>query len=373
LRLVASDDIEPPVASSPSPADGTTACPRSISVKIADAGSGVSPADLRLTINGRTWTVADHALSWNAASGRLTWSLPEGLSLGADGARVSCCLAATDLAGNASPPLQWAFKLDYALDKEPPAAPVVSYLPALCADHNEFEADTGGWGDFWDTQVLRLARGGATGPGCAELRYLEGQDQSNGFVLVRDFGEGWRKFPMLRFRYRAVNAPGASLQVFGTTFDGYAEQWTPLGAFPIREEGWQSAELDLAQALDRINPSLQLHRVFLSLALPPDGALLVDDYAMYSQAATQAAFRWAAPASPSGIAGYSWVLDSSADTLPPERVLGSARRAEFTGLKPGRYVFHLRARDGAGNWGPASQVSFQLTEREPPVKSPGQR
>jgi hypothetical protein len=372
LRLVASDDTAPPVASSPAPADGATACPPTLSVKVTDVGSGVSPADLRLTINGRTWTVADDAVAWDAAAGQLTWSLPAGLSLGADGARVSCRLAAADLAGNAPAPLQWAFKLDYALDKEAPAAPVVSYVPARRADSNDFEADTGGWGNFLDSQVLRLADGGASGPGCVELRHL-GQYQSRGFVLVRDFGEGWREFPLLRFRYRAVHAPRASLQVFGTTFDGDAEQWTPLGTFPISGEEWLSAELDIAQALGRAAPSQDLHRIFLSVVLPPDGALLIDDYAMYSPAATQAAFRWAEPASPSGIAGYSWVLDSSADTVPPEKILGSALQAEFTGLKPGRHVFHLRACDGAGNWGPTSRVSCQLTEPVPPVESTGQR
>lgn len=366
-------DTEPPVASSPWPANGASACPRAISVKITDMGSGVSPADLRLTINGRTWTVADEALSWNAASGQLTWSLQAGLSLGANGSRVSCRLAATDLAGNALLPLEWAFTLDYALDREPPAAPVVSYVPARRADGNEFETGTGGWGNFWGCQVLRLAQGGTSGPGCAELRHLGGQEGGSCFALVRDFGESWRQFPMLRFRYRAVNAPHASLQVFGTTFNGDAEEWTPLGTFPISGGEWLSAELDLAQALRQTNPSLNLHRIFLSVALPPDGALRVDDYAMYSEAATRAAFHWAEPASRSGITGYSWVLDSSDDTLPLEKVRGSARYAEFTGLKPGRYVFHVRARDGAGNWGPASRVSIRLAEPVPPAKSAGQR
>ena len=192
-------------------------------------------------------------------------------------------------------------------------------------------------------------------------------------MLVRDFGEDWRQFPVVRFRYRAVNAPYASLQVFGTTFDGDAERWTPLGTFPVSGEEWLSAELDIAKALRRTNSSLEIHRIFLSVALPPDGALLVDDYAMYSEAATRAAFRWAEPSSPSGIAGYSWVLDSSDDTIPPEKIMGSARQAEFTDLKPGRYVFHLRARDGAGNWGPSSHVSFQLTAPVPALKSGGQQ
>ncbi|MHB8996555.1 MAG: hypothetical protein ACYC63_15020 [Armatimonadota bacterium] len=373
LRLVTDEDTQPPVASAPVPADGASACPRTISIKVADAGSGVSPADLRLTINGQSWSIADKALSWDATSGQLTWSLPAGLSLGADGSRVECRLTAGDLAGSALPALEWTFKLSHALGKEPPAAPVVSYVPARCADGNDFEEGTGGWGDFWNSQVLRLAQGGATGPGCAELRHLGGQDRDSGFVLVRDFGEDWRQFPVVRFRYRAVNAPYASLQVFGTTFDGNTERWTPLGTFPVSGEEWLSAELDIAKALRRTNQSLDIHRIFLSVTLPPDGALLVDDYAMYSEAATRAAFRWAEPSSQSGIAGYSWVLDSSDATMPPEKLMGSARQAEFTDLKPGRYVFHLRACDGAGNWGPASHVSFRLTEPAPAVKSAGQQ
>jgi len=83
---------------------------------------------------------------------------------------------------------------------------------------------------------------------------------------------------------------------------------------------------------------------------------------MYSPAATQAGFRWSAPASPSGIAGYSWVLDSASDTLPPETVMGAEPHTQFTDLSPGRYVFHLRARTNSAAWSPPSHVAFELTE-----------
>ncbi|MGI5817865.1 MAG: hypothetical protein ACOX9R_07175 [Armatimonadota bacterium] len=359
LRITAVEDAVPPVASAPTPADGERACPSSIFVPIHDEGAGVSPADLRLTINERTWTVADDELAWDAASGTLRWTLPAGLWLGDDRSRVRCRLDAADLAGNVMEPLEWAFTLDHALDDGPPSAPEVSYVPARSADRNDFEEGTGGWGNFVAGQVLRRAQGGATGPGCAELRHLGGR--GSGFVLVRDFGEDWREFPMVRFRYRAVNAPRAQLQVFGTTFDGTRDRWTPLGSLPVSGERWLTAELDIAQALRRTDPSLDLHRIFLSIDLPPDGALLVDDYAMHSQAATRAEFRWAAPASPSGIAGYSWVLDDADDTVPPEEILGTGLHAQFADLEPGRHVFHLRARDGAGNWGATTHLSFELT------------
>jgi len=360
VRLVAGDDTTPPVASSPSPADGAAACPSTISVTLADDSSGVSPADLRLGVNGNTWTIADEALSWDAKAGLLTWSLPPGVVFGPDGARVNCRLEAGDLAGNALEPLEWAFTLDYSLDDQPPAAPVVSYIPARAADANDFEQHTGGWGDFIDGQVVRRADGGATGPGCIELRHLATRRGGSGFVLVRDFGENWRESPIVRFRYRAVNAPRAGLQVSGTTFDGAHDLWTELATLPVTGQQWQTAEIDIAKALARTDPSLDIHRIFLNINLPPDGRLLIDDYAMYSPAATQAGFRWSAPASPSGIAGYSWVLHSASDTLPPEAVMGAEPRVEFTDLAPGRYVFHLRACTNSGAWSPPSHVAFEL-------------
>lgn len=369
VRLASSDDSTLPVASAATPANGARACPAAISATITDEGAGVSPADLRLTINGRTWSVADDELRWNAATGQLNWSLPAGLSLGDNGAQVQCRLEAADLAGNALKPLEWAFVLDYGMDQEPPAAPSVSYVPARQADGNDFETDSGGWGNFMDGQVLRMSEGGATGPGCLEIRHLASRGRGSAFVLVRDFGEAWRDFPMLTFRYRVVNARGAGLQVFGTTFDGDGDRWTPLATLPVGGGEWQRAEVDIARALAS---SQEIHRIFLSVDLPLDGALLVDDYAMYSAVTDRATFRWAAPASASGIKGYSWVLDSADGTMPPEKIRGTQLHADFQRLKPGRYVFHVRACDGAGNWGAASHVPIEIAPKpaEPDATAP---
>ncbi len=358
LRPVAREDTAPPVASAATPGDGAQACPDTIAVTVTDEGAGVSPADLALTVNGRRWTIADEALAWEPASGLLTWKLPTGELLGEDGARVRCRLDARDLAGHALAPLEWAFTLDRAADAEAPPAPIVSYVPANVADEDDFESDTGGWGNFVAGQVLRRVVGGATGPGCAELQHLGGR--GSGFVLARDFGDGWREHPVVHFRYRTDSPTRARLQVLGTTFDGSRDRWTELGTLPIFGNGWLTAELDVAQILARTSPSLDIHRIFLSIDLPSDGVLLVDDYAMYSQVASEAGFRWAAPSDPSGIAGYSWVLDAAADTVPPEKISGSGLSAQFTDLEPGRHVFHLRACDGAGNWGPPTHVPFDL-------------
>lgn len=48
----------------------------------------------------------------------------------ADWHAIPVRLRTRDLAGNAMEPLEWTWTLDYSLDQEPPAAPVVGYLPS---------------------------------------------------------------------------------------------------------------------------------------------------------------------------------------------------------------------------------------------------
>ena len=60
----------------------------------------------------------------------------------------------------------------------------------------------------------------------------------------------------------------------------------------------------------------------------------------------------AADGGPSGISAYSWSWDGSPDTLPPEAPTapGGALSASSPVLADGEWYFHVRARDGAGNW-----------------------
>jgi hypothetical protein len=244
-------------------------------------------------------------------------------------------------------------------DKEPPPAPVVSYFPSEALFVDTFERDTGMFGDFVSGQALRRAEGGATGPGCVELRDL-GLEGGRGYVLVRDLNPDWPRFPLIRLQYR-VEPPGpaASLILRGTTFDGTTDYWTPLGTFPGDRSGWQTAVVDIPKAL-AASPGLTLHRLFLDIAVAnPDGVILVDDCVMYSPKSIGARFAWGEPADVSGLRGYSWLLDHSDTTMPTERITGSGREAKFANLAPGHWCFHVRACDRAGNWGPAAHVPFE--------------
>ncbi len=213
------DDAIAPVISAPTPADGEAACARRIGATVTDEGVGVSPADLRLSVAGSMYTIADGSLDFDEVSGGLVWDAPAAVDLGGDGDAVACRLQALDLAGNAAAELAWTWRLDYSLDTDPPAAPVAGYLPARTMAADDFETNTGYWGNFVSAQVLRRAAGGAAAPGCIELRSLGGR-RAKGFALAADFGERWREFPVVRFNYRLEGARSATVRLFGTTFNG---------------------------------------------------------------------------------------------------------------------------------------------------------
>jgi hypothetical protein len=343
------------------PAAGEGAATRTITATITDVGAGVSPADLRLNVDETTYTIADAPLTFDESSGRLTWTAPGGFALGRDGDSIDCRLFAGDLAGNElHPPLSWEWRLDCSLDEEPPPPPVVSYWPSRPAAANDFERDAGTWGNFVSCQVLRRADGGATRPGCLELRDLR-ERGGTAYALIRDLPAGWQCSPMIRFRYRVDRAgAGGSLALRGTTFDGLSDQWTLLASLPSGD-GWQTACVNLGDALRAADPKLTMHRIFLDCRIPdPDGAILIDDFVLYSSASSDARFTWAPPPDASGITGYSWVLDQQDETVPDEVPEGDASEAEFGDLASGHWCFHVRARDAAGNWGPPAHVPFDV-------------
>ena len=63
------------------------------------------------------------------------------------------------------------------------------------------------------------------------------------------------------------------------------------------------------------------------------------------------AFAWQAP-DPGNVRGYSFSLDRTRESEPDATVDTTSPRAVFGHVADGEWFFHVRARDGAGNWGP---------------------
>jgi hypothetical protein len=81
---------------------------------------------------------------------------------------------------------------------------------------------------------------------------------------------------------------------------------------------------------------------------------------------TSLTFTWAAPSDASGISGYSAVFDDIQNTIPPASNPTTATSASFSGIGDGTHYFHLRALDGAGNWG-SSYLFTLLVDSSAPV------
>ncbi len=82
-------------------------------------------------------------------------------------------------------------------------------------------------------------------------------------------------------------------------------------------------------------------------------------------ASANPAFTWTPPADASGIAGYSYLLDQNAISLPDESSDTQTGSASWTGLTDGIWYLHVRAVDGAGNWGAAAHRAIRIDTAAP--------
>jgi len=73
-------------------------------------------------------------------------------------------------------------------------------------------------------------------------------------------------------------------------------------------------------------------------------------------------FAWTSPSDPSGIYGYSYTLDHSSSTTPNTVRDTTGNSKSYTNLAYGIWYFHVRARDNAGNWGPADHYKIMIED-----------
>jgi hypothetical protein len=76
-------------------------------------------------------------------------------------------------------------------------------------------------------------------------------------------------------------------------------------------------------------------------------------------------FSWSTPPDLSGVIGYSFVLDKSSSTIPDTTIDTTANSISYTDLEDGIWYFHIRAKDRAGNWGPASHYRIKIDTTPP--------
>ncbi len=68
---------------------------------------------------------------------------------------------------------------------------------------------------------------------------------------------------------------------------------------------------------------------------------------------------------PSGIIGYSYLLDHNPLSIPSDAIIDKTVKIEFHNLDDGIWYFHCRAKSGAGIWGPTGHFAFRIDATPP--------
>lgn len=372
-------DPDPPHCGMPVPPPGSSAAPSQIVIPLDDGeGSGVDPASLVLTVQGIDYTVAAEpqrpGLRYDPDAGRLVWDCRTAAAqpvVFPDGATVTYRLKqARDFAGNSLPELPpWTFTMAYAEDHQGPEVAVESPShPSLAQDI--FETDLGNWYSPGGSARLTLDPTTAA-HGRSSLKITN--------ALRGGPCDAWWQHPPIPLGQRLLvsfdyNLPAGfrvdllvRFQLAPDPFDGwralgFTDLDSPLphlGRLPdIQADGqWHHLEFDLSDYLKQ-DPRLQRSAV-VALGFgdrgrynnPRGASFHLDNFVLTRPARGRVRLTWSA-ADETGIAGYSFVLDAQPDTVPPEAPLSIETGTTFPGLPAARSYFHIRARDGAGNWGP---------------------
>ncbi|MFC1716933.1 CARDB domain-containing protein, partial [Candidatus Poribacteria bacterium] len=78
-------------------------------------------------------------------------------------------------------------------------------------------------------------------------------------------------------------------------------------------------------------------------------------------------FSWTEPSDTSGISGYSYALTANPSAIPDVVSEGTSRSKSYFNIADGTWYFYVRARDGAGNWGPADHYGPVKIDDTPPA------
>ncbi|MCC7490751.1 MAG: hypothetical protein IT204_00300 [Fimbriimonadaceae bacterium] len=363
-------DAGRPQVGAVSPAAGSAAAPATIAVELRDdQGAGLDLGSLELAVAGVTYRVDDTVLRYDRVGGKLLWDgrratppvvLPDGQS-------IACrLLEARDLAGNRPTALPaWTFTMRYADDRVGPEVEVSSRTHAAFAT-DTFDGRSLPWRPEPAAAAALTLVPTERPDGGRALRLQPAAGEGQAVVWTpfeRQFGA--YRFGLLSFDYRLPAGLPCSLLLKVRNAEGtvveraLALAGTPfgqsLGNVPgiVADGTWQSVIVNLYAALQR-DGGLRMPYIVegFGFILPRGAAagLTVDNLSFFREATSKyAKAEWSAY-DETGVVGYSVVVDAQPHTLPEPRVSTTDRDGSWQ-LTAGLSYLHVRAVDGAGNWG----------------------
>ncbi|HRT93812.1 MAG TPA: Ig-like domain-containing protein [Planctomycetota bacterium] len=285
------------------------------------------------------------------------------------------------------------------VDTVPPTAPTIESgtHPSVCQDGFEEGASPfDQWANIdegYGALCTRESRGGQS-----YLKLTKQQYQGHLGAWARQTAHSAARFPLVVFDYLInpevkmdvqVNHRGWQLVEFNDDKgEDPAFGRKAIGRFQgiVSDGQWQSATLNLGSILAARNPGdgeLKVEGIqFINWDKPAYMKLQfgrtgqkgsywsVDNFRILGYGGPRAEFKWSAE-DENGIAGYSYVFDQKADTIPPEKSMGMVTEQGFDGLADGRWYLHVRAVDKPGNWGPTNHYMIFVDTKPPSARPVG--
>ncbi len=384
-------DNTPPAIVGSIPANGEKAAVSQVVLRFGESVSQVNASSLQLFVDKRRLTLQGDQVDWNPEARELTVDLLADWNLLrrplTDGQEIPVSVSGIkDFAGNEAPPYEFAWKVDYAQDQEPPPAP---YLWSYSGQFQVFD-HFGNTRHNWRAYAV-----GGTETTSAErvwdpekgTWYFHVAKVASGprFGIHRYNNENIVDSPQVTFDIRIM--PGTMVN-FLLYIDKkyYAVQLTGgdklpvIGRVPeVKDDGqWHHVEIDLLPMLREALPDAEGYEARMcAIAGWSDGNELgatfdLDNFGFIGPRPPLPLFNYSS-ADATGISRYRIAFDQNPTTAGTgtETTTGGAGKQLLAADKPGMWYIHAAACDGAGNWSETVHYPYLCTDPVPETKADG--
>ena len=356
------------------PSGKSAGASESITVAFGDSLSQLDIGEARLTLNGSACPLASPHATIDVANRKLTWdwveAAPRMTEPIPDGHEMTAHLSGLrDFAGNPSPPVEWQWRIDHASDTNGPPPPELTCWTQHTVQYDDFSEGVGGWraytGDGDDRTVVDTPVDPDSGSSCLRITKK---------AWTRRFGAyGFRgtlspkRYDYIAFDYKIPKGVAIDLLVyvdakwFAVNLTGEPSA-TLLGKVDnVRDDNkWHHALIDLPAMLEKAIPDedKKAHLVrYLLLGNsrlngnPVGASFRIDNFAILEAGSALPELHCGARDA-TGIRGFAYAMDQTPWSEPKTDKPSTASRLALPAIdKAGLWYIHVRAQDGAGNWG----------------------
>jgi hypothetical protein len=356
------------------PPRGSRAAADRVAVAFGDSLAQLDLEDTRLTVNGRTCSLKPPYSTLDVARRELTWNwvlarrqmcepIPDGQPMAVQLSGVR------DFAGNATPPLEWEWKIDYARDTNGPTRPELTCWSQRTIRFDDFSDGPGSWrpysGDGKGRTAVETVVDADTGSECLQVTKASWGLRFGAYAYRGTLDTN--EYDLITFDYKLEKGVAMDLLVYvnsawrAVLLTG--EESVPvLGRVDniIADGRWHHARIDLPGMLREAIPDgsakdLQVRYLLFGnwqlLGNPVGTSFHIDNFAILKSGSPLPEVHCTA-LDATGIRGFRYTMDRSPWSVPEQGEASSAPRLALPAIdEAGLWYVHVRAQDGAGNWG----------------------